>query len=377
VILAVKEGDVPPVEQPKFYITGNAALVGEELAWHPDALPVMEESKVLTLEPGAYMMKITLKGNWDEGVLGYDALTGEIPAGVTRGEDNDNDNICFTLDEAGDVTVTYTGAEFTISGNFHTDVPPVEQPKFYITGTGNLVGEENEWHPDALPVWEESKVLTLEPGAYMLKITLKGNWDEGVLGYDALTGEIPAGVTRGEGNDNDNICFTLDEAGDVTVTYTGAIFTIAGNFHTGDVPPVEAQYGLLVNNQFVPATKNEGYTGEGEEWVVTTSLNEGDHFQAYDKQNESGWLIALDPNEGNYTNFDVEDNQFYVVKVAGNYTFYIKLIYGNDNMWVVYNGGTGIDEIMNENKAVKVLIDGDVIIIKGGKMYNVLGTLVK
>jgi archaellum component FlaG (FlaF/FlaG flagellin family) len=65
------------------------------------------------------------------------------------------------------------------------------------------------------------------------------------------------------------------------------------------------------------------------------------------------------------------------VKVAGNYTFYIKLIYGNDNMWVVYNGGTGIDEIMNENKAVKVLIDGDVIIIKGGKMYNVLGTLVK
>lgn len=110
-----------PEPTAKFYVTGNAALVGQDKEWNPAAIPSMEDSKVLSLEAGSYMMKITMNGTWEgeNNVKGYDALTGEIPAGITRGENENNDNICFTLAEAGDVTVTYTAENFTVGGNFY------------------------------------------------------------------------------------------------------------------------------------------------------------------------------------------------------------------------------------------------------------------
>lgn len=133
-----------PVETPKFYITGNAALVGQDKEWNPGAIPSMEDSKVLALEAGSYMMKITTNGAWEgeNNVKGYDALTGEIPAGVTRGENENNDNICFTLAEAGDVTVTYTAESFTIAGNFYVYVPQ-------FTDGYYLVGNQYNWTPAA------------------------------------------------------------------------------------------------------------------------------------------------------------------------------------------------------------------------------------
>ena len=230
----------PKVEVPaKFYITGDAALVGEELAWHADAIKVTEDSYTFeNLAAGDYKLKVT-DGAWSSEEtprmnLGFSDLTQEDKAGLTADKDN---NICFTLAEAGNVVVAYTSEAFTLSGNFY--VAPVEPTaKFYITGSANLVGEENEWQPNAIPVMEDSKVLALEAGDYMLKLTMNGTWEgeNNVKGYDALTGEIPAGVTRGTGNNDDNICFTLAEAGNVTITYTAEAFTIEGDFY---VAPVE------------------------------------------------------------------------------------------------------------------------------------------
>ncbi len=224
-----------PEAPAKFYITGNEALLGEK-AWNPAAIKVTEDSYTFeNLAAGDYKLKVTLDGTWNDGMVkGFDALTQEDKAGLTADKDN---NICFTLAEAGNVTVTYTPETFTVTGNFY--VAPVEPTaKFYITGSANLVGEENEWQPNAIPVMEDSKVLALEAGDYMLKLTMNGTWEgeNNVKGYDALTGEIPAGVTRGTGNNDDNICFTLAEAGNVTVTYSAEAFTIEGDFY---VAPVE------------------------------------------------------------------------------------------------------------------------------------------
>ena len=137
VLNVTRVGGDEPIETPKFYITGNAALVGQDKEWNPGAIPSMEDSKVLALEAGSYMMKITTNGAWEgeNNVKGYDALTGEIPAGVTRGENENNDNICFTLAEAGDVTVTYTAESFTIAGNFYV-APKVA---YYLIGDSAFV----------------------------------------------------------------------------------------------------------------------------------------------------------------------------------------------------------------------------------------------
>jgi hypothetical protein len=265
-----KAGDTPQppvVETPKFYITGNAALVGAELQWNPAAIPSMEDSKVLALEAGSYMMKVTKKGNWDEGVLGYDALTGEIPAGVTRGEGGDNDNICFTLVEAGDVTVTYTAESFTLAGNFY--VAPVEEPaKFYVTGDSALVVDagleaEKAWAPQAIRVDADTMVLNLNAEQeYKLKITLNGEWATG-KGYSSLTETLNGLTTDGD----DNIIFTLAEAGEVKVVYIAAaeeqeeIFKVIGNFYVAPEPV--KQYMVY----------GEAAIANGEDWNENSDIN--------------------------------------------------------------------------------------------------------
>lgn len=103
-----------------FYITGNAALVGEA-AWSAKAVKATEDSYVFEdLPAGYYQLKVLPTGSWDVN-KGFDDLT-TVADGLSADDDR---NICFTLDEAGDVTVTYTATVFTVEGNFHVDAAPV------------------------------------------------------------------------------------------------------------------------------------------------------------------------------------------------------------------------------------------------------------
>ena len=114
---------------PKFYITGDAALVGEDKAWHADAIKVTEDSYTFeNLPAGAYKLKVTLDGTWGDGkVKGVDNLTAR-PAGIQ----DLNGNIGFILAEAGDVTVTYTAETFTVEGAFVNT--PIYMTYFATTG---------------------------------------------------------------------------------------------------------------------------------------------------------------------------------------------------------------------------------------------------
>ena len=103
-------------EPAKFYITG----INDN--WAPDAIRSDEDSYVLHLEAGDQAMKITVDGTWAT-EKDFTALT-EVADGLFAGENN---NICFKLDEAGDVTVTYTETVFKLEGNFHVDVVPADR----------------------------------------------------------------------------------------------------------------------------------------------------------------------------------------------------------------------------------------------------------
>ena len=245
----------------KFYITGSKELVGEEKAWKADAIAVEGESYTFEkLAAGDYKLKVTLKGAWEPAsdVLGFDALT-EVAKGLTTDGDG---NICFTLKEAGDVKVIYSGVEptkvvFSVEGNFYVKPDEPEDPtvKFYITGSKELVGEEKAWKADAIAVEGESYTFEkLVAGDYKLKVTLKGAWEPAsdVLGFDALT-EVAKGLTTdGDGN----ICFTLDEEGDVTVTYAvdkagEVIFKLEGNFYVKPDDPEKALFYITGDSAFV------------------------------------------------------------------------------------------------------------------------------
>ena len=140
----------PVVEEPaKFYITGDAALLGEELAWHADAIKVTEDSYTFeNLTAGDYKLKVTVDGTW-ETVKGFSDLT-TVADGLTADADG---NICFTLAEAGNVIVHYDGEYFFLNGNFY--VVPVVPADYYMKNGWN--GGEWTWN-----------AMTLDEGTYML-----------------------------------------------------------------------------------------------------------------------------------------------------------------------------------------------------------------
>ncbi len=141
----------PTPEPAKFYVTGDSALVtdagfaGE--AWNPAAIKAEADTLVLNLKAEQYYkLKVTLDGTWDH-VKGFNDLT-EKPEGVTM--DND-ENIIFSLAEAGAVQVIYIAGEtpiFKIAGNFYVEPTPepVLTNGYYLVGKFSGV---DAWDPVA------------------------------------------------------------------------------------------------------------------------------------------------------------------------------------------------------------------------------------
>ncbi len=304
---------VEPETPAKFYITGNAALVGEELKWNPAAIKSEEDSYTLSLKADVdYMLKLTLNGTWegDNNVKGFDALT-VVADGLTRGEDDNNDNICFKLAEDGDVTVTYKVVEdvvtFKLEGNFY--VAPVA--KYYIAGS------MTDWEENMIPVYEDSYVLELEAGDHKLKVVDGGIW----LGYIALT-EKAEGLSK---DDDGNICFTLAKAGNVTVTYGNDVFTVEGNFY---INPWESWF-----------TGPNDWDGETDSKLV------------YDQENKKATItIAQDKNaqwkaQAMYQGLLTENGKFYHVGLK------IKANHALSGVTIKWENNTGI---LMENASISL-----------------------
>lgn len=107
-------GRPQPVEH-KFYVTGNAALVGEEKAWQADAIEMVDDTHTFPmLAAGEYQLKVT-DGTWEH-AWGYDNLS---PTVAVEGLYTDVDgNICFTVYTPNDVTVTFAQGYVVVTGDF-------------------------------------------------------------------------------------------------------------------------------------------------------------------------------------------------------------------------------------------------------------------
>ena len=165
--------------------------------------------------------------------------------------------------------------------------PIVVPAKFYVTGNAALVGEEKQWKADAVKSESDTLVLDLAAGNFMMKLTLNGTWEgeNNVKGYDALT-EKAAGLVRGEGENEDNICFELKEAGLVQVIYTAEMFKLLGNFYVAPVEPVDSMTVYYLNkaawenvNAFV---WTEGELGAYKDWPGEAAKKEAEKINDID-----------------------------------------------------------------------------------------------
>ena len=272
----------------------------------------------------------------------------------------------------------------------------------YITGTelitGSFVLAEGETRcaivmvlplEAAIKSMEDSYTLSLKAGVdYMLKLTLNGTWvgENNVKGYDALT-TVADGLKRGTGSDDDNICFKLAEDGDVTVTYKVeadvVTFKLEGNFYVDSTPVLADGFYLIgriggvdgwdasalkAENKFAPNLENPV------EFMLNVTLAEGDEIQVVNVLNSA--ITAWFPGgEGNY---------FIVTAAyAGEKTVYFRPDNQGGEGWhhgciyIAPNQGTGISNTAVDGKAVKMIMDGQLLIIRNGKTYNVQGQQVR
>lgn len=331
-VLREKGGDTPePPVAAKFYVTGDSALVTDAgfagKAWNPDAIKAEADTLVLNLKAEqVYKLKVSLDGTWST-AKGFNELT-EKPEGVTT--DNDG-NIIFSLAEAGAVQVIYIAGEtpiFKIAGNFYVEpVPPT--PNYYIIGAGEAFGE---W--SFVPVMQDTfKLSNLAAGDYMFRVALEnGNW-ENTKGYSDLT-EKTEGLSA---NNDNNILFTLAEAGDVAVVYNDSVFRVIGNFYVDPTPVVPTA----------------AVTGDMTEWgePIPFELSEDSTFATlYNDNIKKGtyafkMIINGDWRSNGYEfhrgfpgcagiTGNTDANMTVVIDVEGAYTF--KWYFANDSLAIIY-----------------------------------------
>ena len=311
-IQAILPVDAPdqPEELPVVKIAGSW-----DEGWDQHVMDVAEDSLTasftMNLEADNYDFKIVKDGKWlsKYGTSGPNGNQYGINRIWNHADHVNIDaegapNFYLEADVTGEYTFTWTFADDSLSVDF-PEAPAA--PKFYVTGNAALVGEEKQWTPGAIPSENDTLVLNLEAEQlYMLKVTLGNDWTHGVLGYDALS-EKPTGIIRGEGDDDDNIIFSIAEDGQVKVVYIkGAgeeyTFKMFGNFY---VAPVEKDSIFFVNVSDWAAVRVHlwGGSAAGTEWPGVEMTKEAEQINGHD-------VYKFVADEGAYANciFNNNDN---------------------------------------------------------------------
>ncbi len=203
-------------EPAKFYITGDSALVvnnglDKAKAWNPDAIKSETVSYKMNLAAGDYKLKVTVDGTW-ETAKGFNDMT-YTADGLTADGDG---NICFTLAEAGEVSVHYDSEAFFLNGNFY--VAPVEV-KYYLKN--NWGGEEWTWKEMQEDGYGAYMLANVVVGGDGVNLNSAASDDEGskwitwaeITAYDASYEPATIGAL-------DTVVFMFDP--EEVNTYTGA-----------------------------------------------------------------------------------------------------------------------------------------------------------
>ena len=325
----------PDPEAPKFYITGDSALVvdagaGIAKKWNPDAIPSTEDTYTLNLKAGVdYSLKVTMNGTWST-VRGFDDLT-TAAEGLTK--DNDG-NICFSLSAAGNVTVTYTASVFKLEGAFY--VKPV------VKKTIKLVPSEEWASSDAkFAAWIWGGGIVSQWTAFFAPVS---------AGNDTLQAEIISSA--------DSIDFvrfspkatapTWEQTGENVLVWgemkdklyaDSTVWTVI-DWTNGTWAPVDRpceSYGLMVDDQFVAGKKNVQQSQWTEYMVRGVELTAGQRVKLCNACDSYATWVEETFAPTSYT-FSISASA-YVVAESGKYDFYLKFLgYGNNEIYVSKEG---------------------------------------
>ncbi len=364
----------------------TASVRLEIMEWNetPFELAADKQSASLTIEDihhGNYAFKMFINGEWRSNA---GTISRENPTAIVAG--NEEGNMTLKADVDGSYTFTWFFANDSLVALFpEKPVVPMTEIRL-VPGVWNVDGAKF-----AAVTWNEGEVM--EDGVV-------SDW---FVGTDTVVGNIPAaadsiGFARFNGEaaapsiedqsiiwnhtdklliDKQTMIFTIsgwpEEGKDYCPGYWGEYvepvyvlengYYLVGNFSGVDAWSVE---DLSAEKKFAANPDNEA------EYQLTVNMAENDQVKVAYVENDQ--IIYWYPKGDNYT---VDHNH------AGSTTMYFRPDYFDD--WNAFGGyfyivPTSTVDITNVDAnapAVKILRDGQLFIIKGEKMYNVMGQTIK
>lgn len=242
-------------------------------------------------------------------------------------------------------------------------VVPIAEDGYYLVGTFN------DWTPSAAYMFVANE---LKPGEFVLTTTL------------AVDDEFK--VIKSEGGnftwypaEGDNFVVMACYAGEKTMYFN---------------PIVQDGWSLLGGHLYMEYTFKPGYylVGSMTSWLPKEQYWFGDYMLSEEYQLETvleeGWQIKVAKLEGNgevYEYFPDGEGTHYTVDAAhaGAVIVYFRNLGYTE--WAAFGGyiyiqpksPSDIENTTVDGAAVKILRDGQILIIKGEKTYNALGILVE
>lgn len=351
----------PSTKPIDYYITGTLAggwNANEVKMTYGETSKTYSHTFTAVAADEEYKFKVT-DGTWDNH-WGADAVSQAID-GVGRDGDG---NVVFTLSTGGDVTITFDGIhiQLTTTGSF----APIETYDYYV------VGSFNGWNTAdvAYGMIKDGDVYKKEvtfAAAAEFKIC-NGTWDA-AWGAQNLGGKKYAEL---EGEDN----IKLKEEKTFTIIFNPTQHLITFEGLTSE--EVNVTYVLMgVGGDWkvgVPMIKNE--KAEGEEYMLI-----GQTITASD----SVKVVKLVNGEAKHYCGNVKDDckelvlenkvNDNIVLAPGVYDFYYDV--AADAIWIVVSSSdpSAVGNVIVEKKAVKVIRNGQMYILRDGVMYNAIGQI--
>ena len=315
---------------------------------------------VTLLADSVYEFKIIVDGNWK----GYDGI-------VTRDYSidlvfNSGSNCSLITDVEGEYAFTWTFANNSVSVVYPENNFPKPEPKD-ITVKAKM---PTTWN-DVITAW----VWPTGGDGRVVEPTQEGEW------YVVTENCTELNIIFRNGSewstvDNQTVDMTFTESTCVQLAQEGgdmATYTVVDCEGGEVIDPAQITYVLMgVQGDWttgIELTKNE--TAEWEEYMLLgQTISQGDSVKVVRLEAGVAKHWCGNVKEGVTVTITYDDNGN-IILAPGTYDFYYDV--AADAIWIAEAAQTAVDNVILENKATKIIRNGQMYIIREGVMYNALG----
>lgn len=324
----------------------------------------------LTAKPYEFGARIGGAGNWTSN--GQNITRDNNTTDFNESGEGNNK---MTADVTGEYVFTYTVATkvLTVTYPASTGGDPTPDPEptynYYLVGTA----AENGWNEgQAMPMVDDQIVRSLAAGVYEFKIlTTLGEWD-GALGYSDVNEECSS---EGYKNNNGNVKIVLAKAGDVTIKVVKGKICVTGEI--GGTVTISS-YTIcgpteLVGSDWNPSDTNNDMTETTTGIWTLTKKNLTLEATDYEYKMVANHQYGVKDIPTGYDN-----NNKLTITTAGIYEVTFTFNAATDELSAVAKANpTDLSNTEVENAAVKVIRNGQVLIVREGVTYNMMGQVIQ